>query len=235
MFLEWYGSSPLGQALQRSETAYLLNELQLTYYQKILQVGALGTETQFIGEEFRRNFGLVIGEEVNGNRSLSQIRAHPGELPIASESTDILLLPHILEFEPNPHQLLREAERVLKPEGRLIVLGFNPWSLHGIASHLPVRHGFWSRSFIGYHRLIDWLHLLRFEAEFSAGFTLARSTIILRPDNLLNRSMAYVATAYAIRAIKRTYTLIPVKPEWISAPSLIPNHAVDVPILSKHS
>ncbi|MFM1760358.1 MAG: hypothetical protein RLY75_1629, partial [Pseudomonadota bacterium] len=65
-----------------------------------------------------------------------QIEGSSGELPFASESIDLLVLPHVLEFAADPHQILREAERVLRPEGRLIISGFNPASLWGMRQYL---------------------------------------------------------------------------------------------------
>ena len=50
-------------------------------------------------------------------------------LPFASQSIDLVVLPHALEFSDDPHQILREVERVLIPEGQVIICGFNPASL----------------------------------------------------------------------------------------------------------
>lgn len=91
------------------------------------------------------------------------------ELPFASQSLDLLVLPHALELAHEPHQLLREAERVLLPEGKLVMTCFNPYSLWGArqfagrvtgAPFLP-RAG----QFISLPRLKDWLKLLSFELE----------------------------------------------------------------------
>jgi len=54
------------------------------------------------------------------------------ELPFASQSIDLLVLPHALEFADDPHHVLREVERVLMPEGQLVISGFNPISLWGL-------------------------------------------------------------------------------------------------------
>ena len=54
------------------------------------------------------------------------------ELPFASQSIDLVALPHVLEFTDDPHEVLREVARVLMPEGRLIITGFNPLSLWGM-------------------------------------------------------------------------------------------------------
>lgn len=115
-------------------------------------------------------------------------------LPFFENSLDLLVLPHSLELSPDPHATLREAQRVLVPEGKLVVCGFNPMSLWG----LKQARGHWYRrlsrvvsgeasdpplsqvplsgslgelflpeagEFLGYRRMKDWLRLLNFEIE----------------------------------------------------------------------
>lgn len=91
------------------------------------------------------------------------------DFPFESKSLDLVVLPHVLEFSPEPHQTLREAARVLIPEGQLIICGFNPFSLWGMRQafgratgmyFLP-QHG----EFISLQRMKDWLKLLNLEAN----------------------------------------------------------------------
>ena len=98
-------------------------------------------------------------------------------LPIDSQSLDLIVMPHTLELARDAHLALREAERVLRPEGRLVILGFNPHSLWGLRQrlgHLRQRltpgaaRPLYLPSegeFIAYRRLRDWLRLLSFEVE----------------------------------------------------------------------
>ncbi|HXF46021.1 MAG TPA: class I SAM-dependent methyltransferase [Burkholderiaceae bacterium] len=95
--------------------------------------------------------------------------AHFEELPFASQSIDLVVMPHVLEFADEPHQVLREVERVLVPEGQIVITGFNPASLWGARQYLA-RLGatpFLPRAgqFIGLPRLKDWLKLLSFEVN----------------------------------------------------------------------
>lgn len=83
-------------------------------------------------------------------------------LPFAASSMDLVVMPHTLEFTPDAHQTLREVDRVLRPEGRLLITGFNPASLWGLARR---RDGWDRQDWIGYWRLRDWLRLLSFEVE----------------------------------------------------------------------
>jgi SAM-dependent methyltransferase len=91
------------------------------------------------------------------------------ELPFATQSIDLVVMPHILEFADEPHQVLREVDRVLVPEGQIVITGFNPLSLWGLrqfltrigmAPYLP-REG----QFIALPRIKDWLKLLSFEVN----------------------------------------------------------------------
>ena len=98
-------------------------------------------------------------------------------LPFDSQSLDLVVLPHALELARDPHLTLREVERVLRPEGRVVILGLNPASLWGLRQRLGrLTRGAGSTTsgslflpnageFIAYRRLRDWLRLLSFEVE----------------------------------------------------------------------
>ena len=98
-------------------------------------------------------------------------------LPLPDASIDLVVLPHSLELARDPHHTLREVERVLVPEGRVVIVGFNPTSLWGLRQRLGQarrRLGFGrgeslfmprAGDFIGYSRVRDWLRLLGFEVE----------------------------------------------------------------------
>ncbi len=94
-----------------------------------------------------------------------ELRADFTDLPVASHSIDLLVLPHVLEFSPNPHQVLREVQRVLMPEGHAVILCFNPRSLWGMRRLFNRRSGAypWNGRFIHLPRLKDWLSLLELD------------------------------------------------------------------------
>ncbi|PZP36491.1 MAG: SAM-dependent methyltransferase [Roseateles depolymerans] len=139
-------------------------------------------------------------------------------LPFESGSMDLVVLPHALEQAADAHRLLREVERVLRPEGRLIVFGLNPASLWGMRQKLgrlrPGQPCYLPRSgeFLGYWRLRDWLKLLSFEVE-RARFGLYRPP--LRSEAWLERWQwvepigsrwwPVLGAVYFIQAIKRVH------------------------------
>jgi SAM-dependent methyltransferase len=94
----------------------------------------------------------------------AHVVADAHELPFETESLDLVVLPHLLEFSDEPHQILREVERVLRPEGQLAVLAFNPVSLWGVKKLFTRSTGApWGAEFVSVLRMKDWLKLLNFE------------------------------------------------------------------------
>ncbi len=157
-------------------------------------------------------------------------------LPFAEASLDLLVLPHTLEFSPDPHATLREAARVLVPEGRLVVCGLNPTSLWGWRQrrgHVARRMGLGSLylpdggDFIGYWRLRDWLRLLSFEVEsgsFGCYRLAVRSAAWLERmawmDAVGPRYWPILGAAYCVTAVKRVRGMRMLGAAWKKAPRL---------------
>jgi SAM-dependent methyltransferase len=96
------------------------------------------------------------------------LRCHADELPLESDSVDMLVAFHVLEFEEHPHASLREMQRVLRPHGHLAIIGFNPVSLLGLGHWLKGLRGgsLWEQHRpVSPHRLVDWLHLVDCQLE----------------------------------------------------------------------
>jgi len=103
-----------------------------------------------------------------------QLLAHSVALPFQADSLDLLVMPHSLELSLDAHATLREAERVLVPEGHLVITGLNPTSLWGWRHQRAQWYKRWGRmaltappcdELIAYWRLKDWLRLLGFEVK----------------------------------------------------------------------
>jgi SAM-dependent methyltransferase len=147
------------------------------------------------------------------------------ELPFATQSIDLIVLPHVLEFASEPHQVLREVERVLIPEGQVIVCGFNPASLWGLrqamgrltgAHFLPL-----DGEFISLPRLKDWLKLLNMEVNrghfgcyappFATETWLKRFAFMEKAGD---RWWPYFGAVYMVQAIKRVKGVRLIGPAW---------------------
>lgn len=164
-------NSTLHQSLQRwLDTAigqYLMEQEQTFYDSTVSDIfGYNAVQISFPEFDFLRNnrmpFRFVVGLEKG-----SSAYAHPHMLPIGSRSIDLVLLPHTLEFFPNPHQILREVHRILIPEGKIIISGFNPFSPWGLHQRITTsKNEFpWCGNFIALPRMKDWLTLLGLETN----------------------------------------------------------------------
>ena len=165
----------------------------------------------------------------NGNTPLSTC-TDAAALPFDADSLDLLVLPYILEFHNNPHQVLREAQRVLRPEGQLLVLGFNPHSLWGLRNSIshalaPGKTAFpWPGHYLSVHRLKDWLKLLDFDVsrgEFGCYAPPCRHESTYTHLHWLelagDRWWGFAGACYALMAIKRVPGMTLLTPSWLSA------------------
>ena len=197
--------STKGQLLLQSEADFLQRSITVSCKQSILQIGELGWENKFIDSSLYRSF-IVLGVGDTGLSQTRRIMAQPCRLPVLSNSMDMIIMPHLLEFELNQHQTLREIERVLKPEGKLIILNFNPWNWWVRYKYLStqVNEDLLMRSLISRSKILDWLKLLNFEVDVVAGFNF--KTAGRRNQNKKNSP---TVVSYAVKAIKRRYNMIP--------------------------
>ncbi len=125
---QWY-ELPLGQTLRACEQQRLESILPDLFGYHLLQVGALADGVLSASRVLHRAV-MAVGDEPRGEYRAG-LCGDPARLPISGDSLDALVLYHTLDFAPDPHQVLREAERVLVAEGSIVVLGFNPWSSVG--------------------------------------------------------------------------------------------------------
>lgn len=153
----WYARDN-GQYLFEATRAAMQDQLDTSFGYHILQLGISGAHPLCQGSPINHRL-YCAGRWSQGVGLL----AEPEELPLESDSIDAIIVHHCLEFAANPHQVLREIQRVLTPQGQLLVVGFNPYSLLGCKTRLRglMRDPLWSRHHpISEHRLTDWLHLL---------------------------------------------------------------------------
>ena len=191
----------------------------------LVKLGALSQELHFKGCQIKHQV-----HQTSTNSLKTGVIAQSHQLPYAEKSIDAFLLTHVLDFAEDPHQILREVDHCLIPNGELIVVGFNPYSLAGLARFLPYKRDnpihkarFFSRS-----RVRDWMSLLGYEitvekrflfADFLFGKELRRSRKWLR---FARKHLAFFASVYVIVGKKREFPLSLVKPRWQPVPKFSP-------------
>jgi len=156
----WY-QGPLGRLLAEAEQAALVNELPTLFGYHLLVIDPPW-------ERCPLDDSRIPHQVIQSIDPLTQSAAGLGgdteDWPILSDSVDAIVLPHTLELSDNPHQVLREADRSLIPDGHLVILGFNPRSLWGVRRVMtPGRRMPWDTRFLSLGRIKDWLGLLGFD------------------------------------------------------------------------
>lgn len=211
---DWF-ATPLGAYLLQQEQAYFDEAVADVFGFNAMQLGLPGVDLLRMN---RIPLRFTVGAE-QGVR----LRTAFDHLPIESNSIDLVVSPHALEFSAQPHQILREVQRVLLPEGQLIVSGFNPRSLWGARRllHRRRREFPWCGNFISLPRLKDWLALLDFEVT---GGKIGCYAPPFRQEKWLQRGLFMEAAGdrwwpisggvYFLRAVKRVHGMRVIKPSW---------------------
>lgn len=155
----WF-ATPLGRLLAEAERSVLDPYLDRLSGWNLLQIGGFGEGVRVLRANTARQW-LTNGPDTGA----VDCRLRPEALPFQSATMDIVVLVHCLEFSENPHQVLREAERVLAADGTLLVLTFNLLSLWGLAHGLPGlrRRAPWCGDYYTGRRISDWARLLGLE------------------------------------------------------------------------
>jgi SAM-dependent methyltransferase len=213
-----------GRKIKQDINDYLENWWPRFFGYHLLQVGNLSCELDVSACQIKHQVGVAEGSQ------LADVRADIDELPFAHHSVDTTILSHCLEFCPDPHHLIREAHRVLIPDGHLVISGFNPYSFCGLAKLLYSRSERypWCGRFFTPARIKDWLHLLGFEVleEKRLFFSSLTRKNSLSEYALWNKfctnHLTKFGSIYILVAKKRELPLTPIKPKWRARPNFNP-------------
>ena len=216
----WY-RKPLGKLFAKAEAATLAGLLPALFGYHILAIGVPSGLNMLSASPISRQYHLDCVQP--SESALVDLAASPTCLPVASDSIDVVVACHVLEFSIEPQLVLKEIDRVLIPEGHVIILGFNPWSLWGFRALWRLRRDGYIRrerlwavyrlraqlSVLGYDIVAACSHFHR--PPFNSSELLNK---LLFMERLGARGWSLGGGGYAILAKKRVSTLTPVKPHW---------------------
>ena len=209
--------TPLGQRCLKAEQALVRQALEHAFGEQFLQIGLWGEEDSFTRYARTQRTMLLDWRPVAAAQVLSDTHA----LAIATASVDAVLLPHTLELSPSPHSLLREVDRILRADGRLVLLNFNPnglWGVRQVASSQGYPPG--HRRPMLESRLRDWLKLLSFDIEKRKRYchTLplerVRRFATFPREDWASRWIPVLGGGYMLSAQKRVHPMTPIRPLW---------------------
>ena len=229
-FQQWYATA-LGKRLAKQEKQILDEFLPDLFGYYLLQCGCPEIQAELEAGNWLRasrvSVRFCLDFDKNQGVSLQSNLAH---LPIKSDSLDIVILPHVLDYSSEPHQVLREAERVLIAEGHVVILGFNPWSIWNVFRLFMfwTKEPPWNAHFLSAHRVIDWLALLGFDVVEHKGYfqqlplqSEGLSKKLGFFEKILKRFIPKLGAGYVLVARKRVETLTPIRPRWRTKPQVV--------------
>nr|VFJ87491.1 MAG: Methyltransferase domain-containing protein [Candidatus Kentron sp. LFY]VFJ90626.1 MAG: Methyltransferase domain-containing protein [Candidatus Kentron sp. LFY]VFK22308.1 MAG: Methyltransferase domain-containing protein [Candidatus Kentron sp. LFY] len=230
-FHDWL-SHPPGSMLLNTEARLLGDSLGSLFGYHLVQVGRL-SNTDLLAQS-RIPHRVIV--EIDNSRQVSgypHLRAEPDALPMASDSIDVIILPHVLEFSPHMQEIIKETKRVLVAEGHLLILAFDVWSLVGIWSLLFGKEGEepWmpcqGGRFPGFGRVKGWITAMGFDVisvkryffrppiRMGSIMNHGRISDPLRfLDTVGPRFWPFFSGAYLLVAKKRVTALTPRKSLW---------------------
>lgn len=226
-FDHWAHSTPIGQYVLAQEQAFYDRHAEDIFGYYAVQIGL--PERVFLRESrIAQRLKVASHGQVD-------VYAQSTMLPLDCQSMDLVLLPHGLEMTDYPHQVLSEIHRVLVPDGKLLLTGFNPASLWGLKAQLqdaglPARD-----QMVGWLRVQDWLAFLGFEvvaSQFMVYVPPCRAESALQRCRLLEslgpRLWPRLGAVYGLHLVKRTPSVHPLKMAWRQADG--DQKAVPVPL-----
>ncbi|THB65674.1 MAG: class I SAM-dependent methyltransferase [Gammaproteobacteria bacterium] len=216
----WKKSS-LATIINHTEKQAVNNAINSIPGIRILQIGVFN-ENEHLSVNRKNDYFIM--DPFDNPSSKVTIVASPRDLPFQNETIDIVILLHTLEFSNNPQQALHEAERVLCPDGHIIVIGFNPLSIAGIKSLMPFQksHYPWCGKYLSCKRVSEWFAVLGMEimreqkyinnTQFNIGLKFCRwNKISDYTDNLLS----CFGQIYIIMARKKLYPMSLLRSRWL--------------------
>ncbi|WP_144821856.1 class I SAM-dependent methyltransferase [Marinobacter piscensis] len=218
-FENWF-QTPLGRHLLANQRAHLERSLAHLTGARQLQVGVSHRLPLTNSTDFTQK--IISTPEHCAGIPDGVVVCDADELPFPGDSMDLVLLHHTADFSPYPHQVLREAARVLRGEGTIVLIGFNPLSTWGVRKAVSQRKaGPWGARFLWRRRMEDWLYLLNFKIEASGThfFRLPVQRVGGRSsgglcEKLSGYGVLPVGAYYCILAKKRVCARIPQRTVW---------------------
>jgi SAM-dependent methyltransferase len=198
----------------------------------LLKIGALSAELDSAESPIKHQ--LTLSNQLENGDIIAEI----DDLPLLEHSVDVCVLAHALEFSLDPHHVVREANRVLIPNGYLVISGFNPFSLVGLNKFIPYRRKQtpWNERLFSPMRVKDWLHLMGFEIQLDHRFLhsslsgqVSAGMVSNYWQKIAESYFPSLGSVYVIVAKKRVLPLTPIKAKWQLRPRFEP---VKVPTMN---
>lgn len=207
----------LGDDLKRITDEQLASVSRQLFGYHLVKLGNLSSELNLSDCPIKHRINVADQASTNAG-----VISKSFELPFAERCIDAFVLAHELDFSQDPHQVLREVDRCMMPDGHIVIVGFNPFSLPGCLRWLPFKNNnmLHDARFFSAHRVRDWLSLLGYqiidEQRFVYSSLFFESQI--NSDSwwyrFASKYLPFFSSNYLIIGKKREYPLSLIKPAW---------------------
>jgi hypothetical protein len=208
---------PLGDDIKRLIESEISELSRKFFGYHLVRLGHLSSQIELTACPIKHQINITSNKQ-----PYTSLIATPVDLPLSEKSVDAFLLAHELDFSKDPHQILREVDRTIMPNGYLVITGFNPLSLCGLFKYLPINKGniLHEARFFSSARVKDWLQLLGFEIVdvkhllFNELFLQRKLRTSSKWNQWCHQYLPLLTTMYVIVARKREIPLSMIKPKW---------------------
>jgi ubiquinone/menaquinone biosynthesis C-methylase UbiE len=223
---------PCGELILSTINEHMDNWWGRMFGYHLLKIGNLSAVIDSQASMINHQVEVIDKDFQQGVSSNSRLIAENDDLPFLKHSVDIAILSHALEFAVDPHHVIREANRVVIPNGYMVITGYNPLSLAGLNKLIPFRRGKtpWSGRFFTPMRVKDWLNLMGYEIVddtrllpyFLNKNSRGHSWCARKWQSFAEHYFSAFGSVYIIIAKKRKLPLTPIKPKWLVRPKFTP-------------
>jgi SAM-dependent methyltransferase len=214
---ELWQDLPLGDELKSLIEKEIAEVSRKFFGYHLVRLGHLSSQMELAACPIKHRVNIT-----SNTQAYTNVVATSADLPLCENSIDAFLLAHELDFARDPHQILREVDRTIMPNGYLVITGFNPLSLCGLFKYLPFNKGniLHDARFFSSARVKDWLQLLGFEIVdvkhllFNELFLQRKLRASSKWNQWCHQYLSLLTSMYVIVARKREIPLSLIKPKW---------------------
>ncbi|GAC18350.1 methyltransferase domain-containing protein [Paraglaciecola arctica] len=214
---ELWQDLPLGDELKSLIEREIAEVSRKFFGYHLVRLGHLSSQIELNSCPIKHQINIT-----SNNQTYTSLVAMSDDLPVSENSVDAFLLAHELDFAKDPHQILREVDRTIMPNGYVVITGFNPLSLCGVFKYLPFNKGsvLHDARFFSCARVKDWLQLLGFEIVdvkhllFNELFLQRKLRASSKWNQWCHQNLSMLTSMYVIVARKREIPLSLIKPKW---------------------
>jgi len=214
---ELWQDLPLGAELKCLIESEITDVSRKFFGYHLVRLGHLSSQIELAACPIKHQVNVT-----SSSQRFTNLVATSDDLPLSENTIDAFLLAHELDFARDPHQILREVDRTIMPNGYLVITGFNPLSLCGLFKYMPFnkRNILHDARFFSSARIKDWLQLLGFEIVdvkhllFNELFLQRKLRSPSKWNQWCHQYLSLLTTMYVIVARKREIPLSLIKPQW---------------------